>query len=546
MEKTICEICSGPVVKEDGNYICAICGKNYGHVPDTLSHKANFNRFFQNASLETLRKISNRLSSSVANHDRIYVLAVLSNGQFYTRFVPCPGYHSVYRGQCAAERWFGVEKIYKRDSFTIGITYDGELQPTLIPIQEMLDRVKQTGISDMRMKQVLKAEYAHCSRHSWGDLTYEDEFLGLDINGKVVIHNPFAIFGLSPEKPEEVQKCGQIIQDIKKWPKLEALYHFEDYALCGITEHGDVVFVPYKAAKADLLSTVRSWTNVASIDYYYPSSLVSHHKKSYIALKKDGTLISNVDYPFGKWVNLAEITDVVQFRINEIGHFAYIRRNGDLFAINRSVTPELVDHNVVAFIKRGYIKADGTVYELDDKMSLSFKQVPNLVMFDNIETIEEEWRTTAETHKRLKQDVEKEKQQMQAILQEKKAIMESLEAEKTKYGLFQLKEKKALSLQIDEVRNSMGTVTLKIRELDQKLLAFPDGKPVWHPSGTTTVDIVSMEQLSAATRQSIAVKPNKDRSVVKDAAMGALIAGPAGAVVGAIYAVDKNQKNRKQ
>lgn len=38
----------------------------------------------------------------------------------------------------------------------------------------------------------------------------------------------------------------------------------------------------------------------------------------------------------------------------------------------------------------------------------------------------------------------------------------------------------------------------------------------------------------------------KDRSVVKDAVVGGIIAGPAGAVVGAINAADKNAKNRAE
>ena len=41
-------------------------------------------------------------------------------------------------------------------------------------------------------------------------------------------------------------------------------------------------------------------------------------------------------------------------------------------------------------------------------------------------------------------------------------------------------------------------------------------------------------------------KPKKDASVVGRAVAGGIIAGPAGAVVGALSAVDKNNKNKQK
>lgn len=50
---------------------------------------------------------------------------------------------------------------------------------------------------------------------------------------------------------------------------------------------------------------------------------------------------------------------------------------------------------------------------------------------------------------------------------------------------------------------------------------------------------------AAAAGAKMTKKTTKDASVVKRAAVGGIIAGPTGAIVGALSAVDKNNKNRK-
>ena len=76
---------------------------------------------------------------------------------------------------------------------------------------------------------------------------------------------------------------------------------------------------------------------------------------------------------------------------------------------------------------------------------------------------------------------------------------------------------------------------------------FPDGKPTWKyipptprqaPSTYIHPSVLKAQMNSTNTSK-------KDTSVIGSAAVGALIAGPTGAVVGAIFAADKNQKNRK-
>lgn len=69
-----------------------------------------------------------------------------------------------------------------------------------------------------------------------------------------------------------------------------------------------------------------------------------------------------------------------------------------------------------------------------------------------------------------------------------------------------------------------------------KLLTTP--KPTYYGNPYSAAD------LGAAARNAISGN-KKDKSVIGSAAVGGLIAGPAGAVVGAIYAADKNNKDKK-
>ena len=79
----------------------------------------------------------------------------------------------------------------------------------------------------------------------------------------------------------------------------------------------------------------------------------------------------------------------------------------------------------------------------------------------------------------------------------------------------------------------------RIRELDRLALCYV---PNVRSSGTS----YSIDQISAGLQaRSAAYTEKKDASVIKSAAVGAIIAGPTGAVVGAIHAADKNNRNKK-
>ena len=191
---TVCEKCKGPIGVENGKNVCVLCGEVYGDACEDVVK--DYNAFFENVSLEKFRRISKKIADLIAySSSEAYMIARLSNGQFYTNFTPKEGYNSVYRGQCAVENWYDVKKIYEDEEYSVAIAEDGSLQPTLVEVEELFERIKGSGISDMRMKDVLWLSYEYTFQSLYtGEITVEDSFLGLDINGKVIMYNPFRLF----------------------------------------------------------------------------------------------------------------------------------------------------------------------------------------------------------------------------------------------------------------------------------------------------------------------------------------------------------------
>lgn len=68
----------------------------------------------------------------------------------------------------------------------------------------------------------------------------------------------------------------------------------------------------------------------------------------------------------------------------------------------------------------------------------------------------------------------------------------------------------------------------------------------WSQTHTTTVEEQEMRNKLVETITKDVSETSKDASVVGRAVAGGIIAGPAGAVVGALSAVDKNNKNRSK
>jgi len=107
-------------------------------------------------------------------------------------------------------------------------------------------------------------------------------------------------------------------------------------------------------------------------------------------------------------------------------------------------------------------------------------------------------------------------------------------------GVFKLKEKKALQADIDALQSKVFALGSKLNGVEQELLSLPSGKAVWqHFNIPSNIDV--LWQRSQAVHEAVAYK-KPGMGVLGSAAVGGIVAGPAGAIVGAIYAANKNKK----
>lgn len=534
MSVRVCAKCKGPVTIEGNQYVCALCGEIYGNVEASV----NYNTFFENASLEKLQRISRKIADMVVSYGTLYLIAPLSNGQFYTRFIPGPGFSSAYRGQCAAENWYNVKKIYPEGEYTVAISHDGTLQPTLVEVEKLFARIKASGFSDMRMKDIIKISYEHHFTE-WGGGTIEDSFVGLDINGKVVIYNPYEAFDLNADDEEDREDCVSMLKQIQAWPAVEKLTNIGS-VLIGIAKEGTVYATSsYTSEKRDaLLATLSQWTNIDSI---VEGNL--HQSGFYAGLRKDGTLItySEDHYTDSYMRKVAEdLSGIVQIAFLPCGikgskRFATLTSRGDLI-LNQKV----IDHNVISILKNGYVRADGSIYEYDEDKD-KYKVVEGVKLFSSVETIEEEYAESATAVLLFKKNLEDEKIRISNELQSKRNEIAPLQKQYDSLGLFKAKEKKALRPSIDAISEVISTLKAELENIDEKLFSLPNGEAAWKHFDLPKYGSYSVSEISAAAYNAVSYK-KPGTSVIGSAAVGAVIAGPAGAIVGAIYAADKNRK----
>lgn len=550
MSIAVCTKCRGPVTVECGKNVCAFCGEVYGDAEVAITE--DFSTFFKNTSLEELQDISSRLADMVVfcrmgwgkeGDDRAtYTIIPISNGQFYTRFIPGEGYDSAYRGQCAVENWYSVRGIYASQEYAVAIAEDGTLQPTLIEVEQLIQQIKSSGVSEMRMKQVVDISYWRADTIFGKIGAIEGSFVGLDVDGRVFIYNPFKAFiGLNAEKDEDREKCAVLMKRIKAWPTIDKLYYIGGI-LIGLTKDGKVYAAsatsyPDEEKLADMLS---GWDNIHSVIYNYGGI----YDNCFIGLKKDGTLFSesNENY-LNRYLSksLSEYRDVVQIAFLESGgrrtKLAYLTRQGEFF-----LGEDKIDDNVISIVKGGYVRADGSVYELVCKRDNAYEAIKGVKIFSSVETMYKEFAEISRGILSKKYELNEKKQVISEELQGRQGELDRLNEEYSQLGIFKVKEKKALRLSIDNLSDEASGLEDELADIEDEILTLPSGRAAWKHFDLPQYGNYSVSQISAAAYNAVSYK-KRDRSVIGGAAAGAIMAGPAGAVVGAVYAANKNRKH---
>ena len=519
MHTTICKKCNCPTIEENGRYVCFACGAQYEPVEEPVSAnipvsmQTDFTQFFESVSLEQFRQINQRLVDSVKACGDLYIIAALSDGRYYTRYTPGSNSTRHYTGQCAAENWCGVSKIFTAASYSVGITDKGFLQPTATEVSMFFSMLQSNGISNMRIKQILEMDI------------YDDTFIGLDVNGRVVINNPFKLFSIDENDANQVAMLAQGLQKIKNWPPMMKLIprlspYSEGSSLCGISMDGKLYQVYFRedarrmpAWEDTFCDFSFQWLNPG---YYY------------IGLREDGTLR-------GYDSRYDDVAEVVQLCAENSGIY-YLTKNGDLY-----FRCECIAHNVIARISCGYVHADGTLHILK-KVGGAWQdeEIPNLKLFDSIETFLQEWDDRYDG-----EDIAQFVEQKRATaakhwqkLGERGTIRTQIDA----LGVFQLKDRKQLNADLQKVNEEIHLLEQELSNYEEKLSKGPSGEAMWEIIHSSSPS-VTVEQIQSAARNAVAYKPSRLRDpVLRSAAVGAVIAGPTGAIVGAVYAANKKSK----
>lgn len=517
MHTTICKKCNCPTIEENGRYVCFACGAQYEPVekPIPVDVPVEHTNFFELVSLEQFRQINHRLVDSVKAFGDLYIVAALSDGRYYTRYTPGSNSNRQYTGQCAAENWCGVSNIFTAESYSIGITDKGFLQPTATEVSVFFSMLQSNGISNMRIKQIMELDL------------YNDTFLGLDVDGRVVINNPFKLFSIDENDTKQVAMLAQGLQKIKNWPPMMKLiprlsrHGSEGSSLCGISMDGELLQVYFR----EDARRMPTWEG-AFCDFGFQWLNPGYY---YIGLRQDGTLR-------GYDSRYDDVSDVVQLCAENSGIY-YLTKNGDLF-----FKDECIAHNVVARVSCGYVHADGTLHILKNAgKSWQDEAIPNLKLFGSLETFLQEWDDRYDGED-IAQLVEQ-KRMIDAKRWQKREEQGSIRIKIDKLGLFQLKERKQLNVDLQKVSKEIQTLEQELADYEEKLSKGPSGEAVWqsvHPSASTAS--VTVAQIQAAARNAVAYKPSRLHDpVLRSAAVGAVIAGPAGAIVGAIHAANKKK-----
>lgn len=540
-----CTACGCINTTEKKRWKCYQCGK-FHDMTDYFLHvrnhsniiDGNYQCFFNNVSLEKFRRIANRLSHSVTGHSKKSII-ILDNGTYFEDYPDKYKSLDSYCGEFNLEHWYGVEYIQDFDNpnlgFRLGITGDGEIQSTLIDIQEVIDRIKESGISDMRMKQVVSIGFDSKGEN---DLEFAsgllsihqqktEHFLGLDLNGKVVMTNPSYLFDLP--KGKDLQK---ICAEINALPPLKELRCWRTHEIYGITEDGKVRVIGPNHNMREVYDEVEQWENIVDVIFGV---------RRCVGLKENGSVICkgvNID-------SVAELTNVVQIHCDAGKWYMFLLRNGDLMVAKYDghegyMAPIRIARNVVALCDNGVIFADGTIMmrgAIDE-----YKPVEGIKLFDNIETIEEDWQILRESHKKGKRLITQQIEQENQCLDSLKDEMRTIPHQRSALGMFKFKEKQQLALREREIQSEIEEKEKAVKQLKA---AYPTGRPVWRYKSHSSVDLIALQQSTLAVEQILHGKTKKNASVLKSAAVGGVVAGPAGAIVGAIYAADKNNKKNR-
>ena len=433
--------------------------------------------------------------------------------------------------------FYGAEQVWQgEDCGRVGITRSGNLQPEYMQTKLVLSRLKETIGEIPKMKQICHLTIRYLSSGGYQDYIGEDSFLGVDTTGKIVVYNPFEVFGYSPKYQSDIEMCGDLMQTIKKLPKIHKVYPYKN-SFFAITETGKVFLVGQTASGSAVEKRIQEWENIESILGWKWKS-----NDYLVGLKNDGSLVAVAqdstqknEQTFSEAWNIP-LCNIVQ--IKEISHnvYAFLYQNGDMLVPQHKCLVK----NVISLVNGGYIGLGGFLWLWEQNRFQNTEKE----MFGSIETLHEEWEARHEKKINLKKEYQECNDKYSRLEKEQGALHEQLK----KLGLFQFKARGELKQNIQGIAEEQERLKAKLTDLEYEVKFYytPSCRSIYSKknnlSSCRTVTKADLDEIRSNIDNQLNPQ-KKDKSVVGSAVVGGLVAGPAGAVVGAVYAADKNRKN---
>jgi chromosome segregation ATPase len=201
----------------------------------------------------------------------------------------------------------------------------------------------------------------------------------------------------------------------------------------------------------------------------------------------------------------------------------------------------------------GYVKTDGSVYARQVLGQSEFTKIEKLKLFASLDTLEEDWSAVKKLEtahiESIKRQINMANYELGEARKKHEAAKSELKtAEQTlsSLGILKIKEKMQLKEKIESLKYTIRETGYDISDIEEKRKRIQSAPKRWRYIDLKAQHDEAMHQVRSMMNQSAVTSTPKNSSVLKSAAVGAIVAGPAGAVVGAIYAADKNRKNNSK
>ena len=431
--------------------------------------------------LTALRERAKDLGKLVTASGATCVTLMNTDGQFYSKVFKGP-----FEGQTNVFNWKLVKQLFSRFG-TCAVTRE--------------NKVISTNGTDLGIcEHTVDIDYVVTG--------HIDRIVGLTTDHKAFV------FYVKDYSAEDSIKLKEELESWGELKFLKALYH--GYIFVGITKDDKIrvfdirSYAEEQANAQRIQKTVQNWKDICDVDYVE----IKYNQYDLIGIKNNGEVVTTFN-PNGarlEFLNFENVVQIESFCGSRAGAYfllsdgrLYFLKGKELFLESEDVIAVKAEDTVAL-----YIKKDGTVYSSFDGAG----EYSNFPLFRSLDNYKEELSDMVERTIAYIDELNREIKALEDTLPSLNGIFKKKQKEETMAKIYQLERATALDM------------------------------PTYSHTTITTEQIYEMKNAIYAGAGSTG-KGTKDASVIGRAVAGGVIAGPVGAVVGAISAVDANNRKKK-